>query len=144
MPFLFLWEHITHTHTHTHLGAHSCEWYHRENLIDAIPFPMRTYHSLSLSLSLSHTHTHTHTHPESEKQIQTENLLQISTEFPFLIKSNKMFSTCQRLPSYKPRLSLSPHCALPITWVHLLFLVNQITCSSCDISIFSYLILPPK
>ena len=82
------------------LDAHSCEWHHRENLIDAIPFPMRTYHSLTHTHTHTHTwvhtvvngtrenlidaipfpmrtyHSHSHTH-QKEKQMQTENLLQI-------------------------------------------------------------------
>ena len=129
--------------TDTHLGAHSCEWHHRQNLKDAIPFPMKTCHTHACTRSHTHTHTHTHTHPtlplpRKRNKCKQKTCSKSSTEFPFIIKSNQMFSACQRLPQYKPRLSLSPQCVLPITWVHLLFLVNQITCSSCDISIFSW------
>ena len=48
--------------TDTHLGAHSCEWHHRQNLKDAIPFPMKTCRTHACTRSHTHTHTHTPTH----------------------------------------------------------------------------------
>lgn len=52
--------------TKAFLGAHSCEWHRRENLIDPILFPMRMYHRK--------IHTH-YLEKKREKRMQAVNLL---------------------------------------------------------------------
>ena len=107
------------------LDAHSCEWHHRENLIDAIPFPMRTYHSHTHTYTHTHTHTHTHLGAHSCEWHHRENLIDA---IPFPMRTYHSH-THTRTHTHKKERNKCKQKTCSKSFTESTLLSNQIKCS---------------